>query len=102
MFLLSLDNSKDTLLKRGFSNLVLDGKTYRSKIKYPLYQFKPKYKTVNLIHGTNAREAIISGINQLAKVGQLTLGPGGRNVALEYEGGDPKITKDGVTVVKSV
>lgn len=26
----------------------------------------------------------------------------GRNVALEYEGGDPKITKDGVTVVKSV
>lgn len=32
----------------------------------------------------------------------MTLGPGGRNVALEYEGGDPKITKDGVTVVKSV
>jgi len=32
----------------------------------------------------------------------LTLGPGGRNVALEYEGGDPKITKDGVTVVRSI
>ena len=30
------------------------------------------------------------------------MGPGGRNVALEYEGGEPKITKDGVTVVKSV
>lgn len=26
----------------------------------------------------------------------------GRNVALEYEGGEPKITKDGVTVVKSI
>ena len=34
--------------------------------------------------------------------GQLTLGPGGRNVALEYEAGDPKITKDGVTVLKSI
>jgi chaperonin GroEL len=32
----------------------------------------------------------------------VTLGPGGRNVALEYDGGDPKITKDGVTVLKSI
>ena len=32
----------------------------------------------------------------------MTLGPGGRNVAIEYEGGDPKITKDGVTIVKSI
>lgn len=32
----------------------------------------------------------------------MTLGPGGRNVVLEYENGDPKITKDGVTVVKSI
>lgn len=30
------------------------------------------------------------------------MGPGGRNVALEYDGGDPKITKDGVTVLKSI
>lgn len=32
----------------------------------------------------------------------MTLGPGGRNVAIDYEGGEPKITKDGVTVLKSV
>ncbi len=31
-----------------------------------------------------------------------TLGPFGRNVALEYEKGVPKITKDGVTVGKNV
>jgi chaperonin GroEL len=31
-----------------------------------------------------------------------TYGPGGRNVALEYEAGKPKITKDGVTVAKSI
>ena len=30
------------------------------------------------------------------------MGPGGRNVALEYDGGEPKITKDGVTVLKSI
>lgn len=31
-----------------------------------------------------------------------TLGPLGRNVAIEYEGGLPRITKDGVTVAKNV
>lgn len=30
------------------------------------------------------------------------MGPGGRNIVLEYENGDPKITKDGVTVIKSI
>lgn len=32
----------------------------------------------------------------------MTLGPGGRNIVIDYEGGDPKITKDGVTVLKSI
>lgn len=49
-----------------------------------------------------ARAHIIAGIRQLAQTAQKTLGPGGRNVALEYDGGDPKITKDGVTVLKSI
>lgn len=38
----------------------------------------------------------------MAQVGQKTLGPGGRNISIDYEGGDPKITKDGVTVLKSI
>lgn len=38
----------------------------------------------------------------MSEVGQKTLGPGGRNIAIDYEGGDPKITKDGVTVLKSI
>ena len=54
------------------------------------------------MYGEEARRALVAGIKTLAEVGQKTLGPGGRNVALEYEGGDPKITKDGVTVLKSV
>jgi chaperonin GroEL len=38
----------------------------------------------------------------MANVTSKTYGPGGRTVCLEYENGDPKITKDGVTVAKSV
>ena len=45
---------------------------------------------------------VLAGINTLSSTSQVTLGPGGRNVALEYEAGDPKITKDGVTVLKSI
>lgn len=44
----------------------------------------------------------MAGIKTLADVGQKTLGPGGRNIAIEYDGGEPKITKDGVTVLKSL
>ncbi len=87
---------------RQFSSSVFDGHTFRQASQTKLFQFKPTYKTVNIIHGQKARDALISGIQQLAKVGQITLGPGGRNVALEYDGGDPKITKDGVTVLKSI
>lgn len=44
----------------------------------------------------------MQGISRLAGTAALTLGPGGRNIVLDYENGDPKITKDGVTVVKSI
>ena len=87
---------------RRFSTLVHDGHTFRSTKKTPLFEFKPKFKTVHMRHGFDARERLVQGIQQLSSLGQITLGPGGRNIALEYDGGDPKITKDGVTVVKSV
>lgn len=54
------------------------------------------------MYGEDARKALVAGIQTLAEVGQKTLGPGGRNVAIEYEAGEPKITKDGVTVLKSI
>ena len=54
------------------------------------------------MYGNNARKALAAGISTLASVGQKTLGPGGRNIAIDYEGGEPKITKDGVTVLKSL
>ena len=49
-----------------------------------------------------ARTSILSGVNQLANVVKVTLGPRGRNVIIEKSFGSPTITKDGVTVAKEV
>ena len=65
-------------------------------------KFLPTFKSVIPQYGAEARRPLVEGISRVAFTGALTLGPGGRNVVLEYENGDPKITKDGVTVVKSI
>ncbi len=49
-----------------------------------------------------ARRAILSGVEQLAKAVKVTLGPKGRNVVLDKKFGSPTITKDGVTVAKEI
>ncbi len=49
-----------------------------------------------------ARESILSGVQQLSKAVKVTLGPRGRNVVLAKSWGSPTITKDGVTVAKEV
>lgn len=53
-------------------------------------------------HGSKAREQMLEGIDILADAVKVTLGPKGRNVLIEQSFGAPKITKDGVTVAKSV
>lgn len=53
-------------------------------------------------YGTKAREEIIKGVNILADTVKITLGPKGRNVAIEQSFGAPRVTKDGVTVAKAV
>lgn len=49
-----------------------------------------------------ARNAILRGVNVLADVVKVTLGPKGRNVILEKSFGSPTVTKDGVTVAKEI
>lgn len=49
-----------------------------------------------------ARAGVLVGVNLLADVAQVTLGPRGRNVLLQKSFGAPVITKDGVTVVKEI
>jgi chaperonin GroEL len=55
-----------------------------------------------VVHGEHSRQAILRGVNQLAEVVKITLGPRGRNVVLDKKFGSPTITKDGVTVAKEI
>jgi chaperonin GroEL len=55
-----------------------------------------------IVHGEQSRQAILRGVNQLADVVKITLGPRGRNVVLDKKFGSPAITKDGVTVAKEI
>jgi chaperonin GroEL len=50
----------------------------------------------------SARQALLKGINKLAKAVTATLGPKGRNVVLDKKFGSPTVTKDGVTVAKEI
>lgn len=45
---------------------------------------------------------MLKGCDKLADAVQVTLGPLGRNVIIDQAWGAPKITKDGVTVAKSI
>jgi len=53
-------------------------------------------------HGSEARALMLEGCNRLADAVAVTMGPKGRNVVIEQSFGAPKVTKDGVTVAKSV
>jgi chaperonin GroEL len=48
------------------------------------------------------RSKLLKGIETLAKAVKITLGPKGRNVALDKKFGSPVITKDGVTVARDI
>lgn len=52
--------------------------------------------------GTEARQAMQRGVERTVAAVATTLGPKGRNVIIEQAYGAPKITKDGVTVAKSI
>src|SRR5580704_7440081 len=55
-----------------------------------------------IAYSRSARHAILHGVNSLANAVKVTLGPKGRNVAIEKSYGSPGITKDGVTVAKEI
>ena len=56
----------------------------------------------NIYFDHEAKSRILKGVNKLADTVKITLGPKGRNVAIEKSFGAPKITKDGVTVAKEI
>ncbi|MBP8973802.1 MAG: chaperonin GroEL, partial [Anaerolineae bacterium] len=55
-----------------------------------------------LIFDQEARNGLRNGIDMLAKAVMTTLGPKGRNVAIDKKWGAPTITHDGVSVAKEI
>ncbi|NNE24410.1 MAG: chaperonin GroEL [Rhizobiales bacterium] len=51
---------------------------------------------------SNARQRMLNGVDVLANAVKVTLGPRGRNVLIEKSFGQPRSTKDGVTVAKEI
>ncbi|MGJ8724864.1 MAG: chaperonin GroEL [Roseibacillus sp.] len=49
-----------------------------------------------------ARQALLRGVEKLARAVKATLGPSGRNVILDKKFGSPTVTKDGVSVAKEI
>ena len=55
-----------------------------------------------ILFGETARTRKLKGVNILADVVKVTLGPKGRNVVLDKSFGAPTVTKDGVSVAKEI
>ena len=55
-----------------------------------------------MVFESDAREAILRGVDKLAKAVTTTLGPRGRNAVIDKGWGAPTITKDGVTVAEEI
>lgn len=55
-----------------------------------------------LVFDEEARMQMLEGITTLAKAVKVTMGPKGRNVALNKAFGSPTVTKDGVSVAKEI
>ncbi|HRN96335.1 MAG TPA: chaperonin GroEL [Candidatus Levybacteria bacterium] len=53
-------------------------------------------------YGAEARQLLLNGVNQLADAVATTLGPKGRNVALDKKWGAPQVIHDGVSVAKEI
>lgn len=63
---------------------------------------KTTSNTTQILYGDTVRQKLLKGVNTLADVVQVTLGPKGRNVMIQKPWGWPHTTKDGVTVARSV
>lgn len=55
-----------------------------------------------IVYGVEARNKLLAGVNQLADAVATTLGPKGRNVALDKKWGAPNVIHDGVSVAKEI
>lgn len=74
----------------------------RPQVTRQAVQLVRNYSHKELKFGVEGRAALLKGVETLADAVSVTLGPKGRNVLIEQSFGAPKITKDGVTVARSI
>src|SRR3990172_6752775 len=55
-----------------------------------------------IIYSEDARKKLLDGVNKLADAVAITLGPKGRNVAIDKKWGAPNVIHDGVSVAKEI
>lgn len=55
-----------------------------------------------IIYGGDSRTSLVKGIDAVADVVKVTLGPKGKNIIIDKEYGDPQIINDGVSIAKEV
>ncbi|GAU38837.1 hypothetical protein TSUD_356880, partial [Trifolium subterraneum] len=60
------------------------------------------YVAKDINFGVGARAAMLQGVSEVAEAVKVTMGPKGRNVIIEKSHRSPRVTKDGVTVAKSI
>lgn len=83
------------MLATRFKNVIQAGR--------PLWNHQCRnFGAKDIVFGVDARAKMLKGVNKLSDAVMVTLGPKGRNVLLEQSFGGPKVTKDGVTVAKSI
>ncbi|SOV14817.1 heat shock protein 60 [Plasmodium sp. gorilla clade G2] len=81
---------------------IFNNGTNKNKCVSILSNIQKRNISKDIRFGSDARTAMLTGCNKLADAVSVTLGPKGRNVIIEQSFGSPKITKDGVTVAKSI
>eukprot|EP00252_Welwitschia_mirabilis_P001251 TRINITY_DN11144_c0_g1_i1.p1 TRINITY_DN11144_c0_g1~~TRINITY_DN11144_c0_g1_i1.p1 ORF type:complete len:573 (+),score=149.56 TRINITY_DN11144_c0_g1_i1:227-1945(+) len=77
---------------RNRNSVIQNGRTF----------WKRNYAAKEIRFGVEARSGMLQGVEQLSDAVKVTMGPKGRNVVIEQSFGAPKVTKDGVTVAKSI
>ncbi|XP_050383974.1 chaperonin CPN60-like 2, mitochondrial [Argentina anserina] len=60
------------------------------------------YAAKDITFGVGARASLLQGVSEVAEAVKVTMGPKGRFVIIEKSGKNPQVTKDGVTVAKSI
>ncbi|PON48148.1 Chaperonin Cpn [Parasponia andersonii] len=82
--------------------IFLAGCSYEFEKIYSRVICNRNYVAKDINFGVGARAAMLQGVSEVAEAVKVTMGPKGRHVIIEQNRGIPKITKDGVTVAKSI